>query len=378
MILKKHMKKLRKSKSSENLKSDAWRSVGISPFSEVNNTTKLLQKYPDGSENTEKSPFNGIDGSPWDISSNTRDARIQIFRAKILPYVPDYVKDIFERLLQKTECKDTQTEVEKKDADCQHDLRTETKLVETDLTPTLEKGMQTELELNENLTQTETIAHKDEFCQTELKVESKETEVTETELEPAKETTEASVATDEILKVEFETQTQIFCHEISVQTDGQTFDLIPAERKLEDLTKTLEQHVTLLKECAEFSAEFANNNNSSTESGVQTDQDVLEEPSPPTPDATIFLNSIQEEPSEEIKPNTWLPVWPTGNPLRQIQCGLASLIPARRSLFSPMATLMTPLGRTWFLCPCHPHVCPAPTRRNIQVFTCCVEPRTLP
>lgn len=262
------MKKLRKSKSTESLKS--YR--GVSPSSETT-PTKQAQ----------------LDGSPLELDSNTRDARVQMFRSKILPYVPDYVKDIFERLLHKTECKDTQTEQPgMKDNNTQYDLETCENATETDSAESVFQQTQTELITENSQTQTENLTI------------SKETSV-------------------DLQMSEVFTNTDLTdSQDISIQTETQILDLLPAERKLEQLTKSLNEHVNVLKECAEISQELTEQN------------DEIK-------DGTIFLNDEPEEKS-------WLPLWSTGNPLR----GLASLLPTRSSLFSPMATLITPLGTTCF------------------------------
>lgn len=283
MILKKQLKKLKKSKTLENLHLESLKPVEISE-----------KEIPKKMES---------------------DAKMEILKNKIFPLLPEYLRDVTDMCFKRSETKNLAVETDRllmSDDSTQTEHSTTDGETQTKQIHTTEKNYQTdEKQVREEEIQTEQPDGRDSFTQIETGLLAK----SETERD-------APCQTDFIAIGHRETQTDAVGNEKEIQTEeipNVKDDPFP-EKKLENLTKSLEEHATLLKECADFSEELRK--------GFSISEEVLTVDSPSLRDQTVQTDTFR------------FPKW------NQIPfpCGLSSLIPTR-NLFSPMATLLTPLGR---------------------------------
>lgn len=276
MILKKQLKKLKKTKTLENLHAESLKTVRFSEKEKIE-----------------------------------CDAKIEILKNKIIPLLPEYLKDAFERCFKNAESKDLAVETDRLlMSDGSSQTETDGRSVretQTEEAVKKEESSQTcEKEIRETEVQTEERERRDSFTEIEKGLLAK----SETE-------SDSDCQTDPAIVCVAETQTDTSGNDKEIQTDEREQNLqndsFP-EKKLESLTKSLEEHANLLKECADFSEELTKS---------FSKEDVLA-----VRDETVQTETFR------------LPKW---NQF-PFPCGLTSLIPTR-NLFSPMATLLTPLGR---------------------------------
>lgn len=304
MILKKQLKKLKKSKTLENLHLESTKSVEISD-EEISSTIPSKKNF---------------DGSSLEFESNDYDAKIEILRKKIHPYLPETLKQVFENCLNK--------KLPSRESNVQTDEpRVRGEYVQTEsFVEKLDREIQTEnTERAEKNSQTDVEELQDRQVQTENVV----TAETSTETEKIKDEMDSVTQTDPVEKTDSETQTVVeskTLEDSETQTDedgtSETVSGTFPEKKLENLTKCLEEHANMLEECADYSAELRKRFSSFRE------------------------NLTWEVRDEEIQTDPfWLPNWNRTGPI-PFGCGLTSFIPGR-NLFSPMATLLTPLGMIW-------------------------------
>lgn len=307
MILKKHLKKLKKSKTLENLQLESTKSVEISE----REMSSMVRSKID---------FARSDSSSLDLESNDNDAIVEILRRKIFPYLPKHLKSVFEKCLDEKEAKEAKMQTDRpgiRDGSVQTE----------DSAEKLDREIQTaETEQTETHSQTEVDELQDRQVQTDVvATEEISTETEQNLLGKAKESVDSRYSQTDILENgEKESQTENerknfddaeIQTEINIENrEGEQFP----EKKLENLTKCLEEHANIFREYADYSAELRKHFSSSENL------------------AGSFRNEeVQTEP-------IWLPNWNLSNPI-PFGCGLTSFIPGR-NLFSPMATLLTPLG----------------------------------
>lgn len=323
MILKKQLKKLKKSKTLENIYLESLKSVDVSR-NEISNKIHSEKEF---------------ECSPLERCSKEHDAKIKILQSKIIPLVPEYLKDVFQEMFFERklsfesseaamqtdagffdEAESQTQDVEKADAETESEpVKMTDSHIQTDDAVPMECAAQTdEIVVKDTSTGTEDNLRRQSEVDRSSQTESAEINNSDAQTEISNETKDEINQTEPI------------------------FDVESDEKKLESLTKCLEIHSNLLKECADFSKQI-NKDITSCETSVQTES--LEKINNAKSGGSFVTETKDIECKDTQTDPIWLPKSRNESHIRQIQCGLTSFI-SHRNLFSPMATLLTPLGRS--------------------------------